>query len=311
MQSLSTLEYEKLLALVASNAQTPMGKLSFENLLPLTSFVELERDLAARTSYDSCLRRGPARLRVRGVGHAARMTDTAIPGRPCFHSAPRQAWHDREDRRRRRPCPGPVEVRLGQRQAAFRRGAQDRIRQRMLLPRSRLAASHSRSSSSKPFAGRIAVTAGRPSVRVPVLSMTNVSIFSISSSASAFLIRTPIDAPRPTPTMIDIGVTRPSAQGQAMIRTATAETTPLAKRGSGPQMTHPMKANTATVMTAGTNHPATWSANRWIGARERCACATIWTIRARTVSPPTLVAVITSAPLWLMVPPMTCRPGLW
>ncbi len=47
MQSLSTLEYEKLLALVASNAQTPMGRISFENLLPLTSLVDLERDLAA------------------------------------------------------------------------------------------------------------------------------------------------------------------------------------------------------------------------------------------------------------------------
>ena len=33
-------------------------------------------------------------------------------------------------------------------------------------------------------------------------------------------------APRPTPTMIDIGVARPSAQGQAMISTATAATRP-------------------------------------------------------------------------------------
>ena len=28
-------------------------------------------------------------------------------------------------------------------------------------------------------------------------------------------------------------------------------------------------------MTAGTNQPATMSARRWIGARERCASATI------------------------------------
>ena len=33
-------------------------------------------------------------------------------------------------------------------------------------------------------------------------------------------------------------------------------------------------------MTAGTNQPATWSASRWIGARERCASATICTICA-------------------------------
>ena len=33
-------------------------------------------------------------------------------------------------------------------------------------------------------------------------------------------------APRPTPTMIDIGVASPSAQGQAMISTLTAATRP-------------------------------------------------------------------------------------
>ena len=59
---------------------------------------------------------------------------------------------------------------------------------------------------------------------VPVLSTTSVSIFSSRSSASAFLISTPAVAPLPTPTMIDIGVARPSAQGQAMIRTETAAT---------------------------------------------------------------------------------------
>ncbi len=68
------------------------------------------------------------------------------------------------------------------------------------------------------------VTAGRPSVRVPVLSNTRVSIFSKRSRASAFLISTPAWAPRPTPTMIDMGVARPSAQGQAMISTETAAT---------------------------------------------------------------------------------------
>ena len=34
--------------------------------------------------------------------------------------------------------------------------------------------------------------------------------------------------------MMDIGVARPSAQGQAMIKTATAFTSACAKRGSGP-----------------------------------------------------------------------------
>ena len=79
-------------------------------------------------------------------------------------------------------------------------------------------------ASSKPSAAVIAVTDGLPSVRVPVLSTTRVSTFSSRSSASAFLISTPARAPLPTPTMIDIGVARPSAQGQAMISTDTATT---------------------------------------------------------------------------------------
>ena len=47
MQSLTTLEYGKLLALVARNAQTTMGKSRLENLQPLTNRLELERDLRA------------------------------------------------------------------------------------------------------------------------------------------------------------------------------------------------------------------------------------------------------------------------
>ena len=73
-----------------------------------------------------------------------------------------------------------------------------------------------------PAAGTTATTRGLPSVSVPVLSTTSVSTFSMRSSASAFLISTPAVAPLPTPTMIDIGVARPSAQGQAMISTETA-----------------------------------------------------------------------------------------
>ena len=65
---------------------------------------------------------------------------------------------------------------------------------------------------------------GLPSVRVPVLSTTSVVTFSSRSSASAFFTSTPSCAPRPTPTMIDMGVARPSAHGQAMMSTATALT---------------------------------------------------------------------------------------
>ena len=94
-----------------------------------------------------------------------------------------------------------------------------------------------------------------------------------------------------------------------MISTVTAATRPNANRGSGPQIDHAMKAISATRMTAGTNQPETWSASRWIGARERCAAATICTICASTVSRPTFSARIIKVPVWLSVPPITFSPG--
>lgn len=47
MHSLDTLEYSRMLALVAASAQTPMGEARFADLRPLTSRLELERELAA------------------------------------------------------------------------------------------------------------------------------------------------------------------------------------------------------------------------------------------------------------------------
>ena len=102
------------------------------------------------------------------------------------------------------------------------------------LPRSTLAARRSNSFSSTPAAGITATTFGLPSVSVPVLSITSVSMRSSCSSACASRTRIPACAPRPMPTMIDIGVASPSAQGQAMISTVTAATRPKLKRGSGP-----------------------------------------------------------------------------
>ena len=47
----------------------------------------------------------------------------------------------------------------------------------------------------------------------------------------------------------------------------------------------------------------TLSARRWIGARLRCASATIETILASTVSAPTFSAPMTNAPVPFIVPP--------
>jgi DNA mismatch repair protein MutS2 len=46
-QTLKSLEYEKLLALISRSAQTPMGKSRFENLRPMTNRLELEKNLKA------------------------------------------------------------------------------------------------------------------------------------------------------------------------------------------------------------------------------------------------------------------------
>ena len=120
------------------------------------------------------------------------------------------------------------------------------------LPRSRLAARRRSSASLSPETLTTDSNRGLPSVSVPVLSTTRVSIFSRISNASAFLIRTPASAPRPVPTMIDIGVARPRAQGQAMISTATALIKPKAMAGSGPTTAQTAKVTAATNRTAGT-----------------------------------------------------------
>ncbi len=57
MQSLTTLEYGKLLALVARHAQTPMGKSRLENLQPLTSRLELDANLQAASEMIALVQR--------------------------------------------------------------------------------------------------------------------------------------------------------------------------------------------------------------------------------------------------------------
>ena len=83
---------------------------------------------------------------------------------------------------------------------------------------------HRRRQGNEGVSSRLPATStfpsrGLPSVNVPVLSTRTVVTFSNRSMASAFLMRTPAWAPRPTPTMIDMGVARPSAQGQAIMST--------------------------------------------------------------------------------------------
>ena len=93
---------------------------------------------------------------------------------------------------------------------------------------------------------------GLPSVSVPVLSITTVSSRWAFSNASALRMRMPASAPLPVPTMIAVGVARPSAQGQAIISTAIKLSSAMSNEGSGPNRSHSAKVTAATAKTAGT-----------------------------------------------------------
>ena len=177
------------------------------------------------------------------------------------------------------------------------------------LPRSSVAARRSSVPSSNPAAGSTVTSLGLPSVSVPVLSTTSVSTLRITSIASAFRKSTPMVAPFPVATMIDIGVASPSAHGQAMMSTATALMMACAMRGCGPQAPHTTKVTAAIPTTMGTNQPDTKSASFWMGARLRCASATIATMRERRVSAPTFSARMTREPVPFTVAPTSRSPG--
>src|SRR5690625_7205817 len=106
------------------------------------------------------------------------------------------------------------------------------------------------------------------------------------SMLSASLNSTPWVAARPVATIIDIGVARPSAQGQAIISTATALTRPCAQLGDGPQNPHTNNEIMAMTTTATKKEPDTTAANRCLAARERYACETVCIICDSTVAPP-------------------------
>ncbi|MNJ05417.1 hypothetical protein D3C73_1667220 [compost metagenome] len=59
--------------------------------------------------------------------------------------------------------------------------------------------------------------------------------------------------------MMDVGVARPMAQGQAMMSTATAFTSANVSAGSGPKTSQTRNVSAAAAITAGTNHMVTLS----------------------------------------------------
>lgn len=100
----------------------------------------------------------------------------------------------------------------------------------------------------------------------------------------------PYWAALPTPTITDMGVASPRAQGQAMIRTVVAATIICTTFGSGPRLYQARAAATAISMTEGTNTDEIRSASRPRGGFEPWAFFTSAMIWARAVSRPTRVA---------------------
>ena len=147
-----------------------------------------------------------------------------------------------------------------------------------------------------------------PVVTVPVLSSTTVSTSRVDSSTSGPLISRPSCAPRPVPTIRAVGVARPSAHGQAMIRTATAAVN--ADAALPPVASQTPRVASEMAITTGTNTADTRSARRWTCALPVWASVTRRAICASAVSAPTLVARTTSRPPAFTVAPASSEPGL-
>ena len=143
---------------------------------------------------------------------------------------------------------------------------------------------------------------------VPVLSKIMAVTFDAVCNASPLRISTPASAALPTPTITDIGVARPSAQGQAIMSTVVADTIAKATRGSGPKFSQTNALITAIIITTGTKYAEITSAKRPIGGFEFCARFTMSMICASAVSLPTRVALKRIEPLLLIVPATTSSP---
>ena len=172
-----------------------------------------------------------------------------------------------------------------------------------------LLAAIDNNSSSDIVVVIISVTTGLPSVIVPVLSNTIVSIWWVTSKASPPLINTPYSAPFPVPTIIAVGVASPNAHGQAITKTEiniVNANTPLS-----PAINHPILASIARPITIGTKYDAIISAIFAIGAFDPWASSTNLIIWDNAVSLPTLVALYLINPVLLILAPITLLPTVF
>ena len=153
----------------------------------------------------------------------------------------------------------------------------------------------------------MSASSGRPSVSVPVLSRASRVAEERFWREAASRTRMPCRAARPMPTMSAIGVANPSAQGQAMSSTATAERSPIPH--PPPRRIQSRSVKTATPRMTGTKTDATRSANCCTGARLRWAWATVAMIPESSVPAPEESTFIRKLPCRLRVPSETREPA--
>ena len=116
----------------------------------------------------------------------------------------------------------------------------------------------------------------------------------------------PSSAALPVPTIIATGVASPSAHGQDITSTETAQLSANSKfLPKTPQIT---AVTTAINITIGTKIPLIRSARRAMGAFEPLASSTILIICASVVSSPTLEAVNLKLPFLFIVADITLSP---
>ena len=148
-----------------------------------------------------------------------------------------------------------------------------------------------------------------PSVKVPVLSKTIVSIWFNFSNASPDFIRIPNSAPLPVPTIIAVGVASPNEQGQAIISIDIKIVNTNSNEFWFTDTTlyfiknHQSKAaKIAIKITVGTNIKDTLSASLAIGAFVICASSTSFAIFDIRVSPSVAFTITFNAPSLFILP---------
>ena len=146
-------------------------------------------------------------------------------------------------------------------------------------------------------------------VSVPVLSITSASILRMLSRAVASLMSMFFLAALPIPTIRAVGVASPSAQGQAMTSTLTADRMARGSMYSPPRPHQSKNVSTDRTTTVGTKMSAILSTTRCTGAFEPWASCTVRMMPASSVSLPTACALKRSVPCFTIVPANTFSPA--